>query len=212
MSAFANLNGFQIGLAMGAASMISIGPNNIMLAREGLIGGRRCLVASLVAGSYAVLVLLAFLLAPRSAGIDAIWQQALCWAGIGALTWFALQAFRTAAQRKSAIGGSDAGHESLQRCLFRVMRIVWANPLTYVELLLIPAAICQSLAGDHDRISFAAALVIMSAICCYGYAYGGSLLTRVLRGQQGIRLFDLISGILLSTVLLCMVFNLVNAA
>ncbi|WP_163881352.1 LysE family transporter [Rhizobium laguerreae] len=210
MSAFANLSGFQIGVAMGAASIISIGPNNLMLAREGLVGGRRGLVASLVAGSYTILVLLAILLAARSVTVHAIWQQALYWSGFGALTWFALQAFRTAAQRKSDIGGSDGGHESLQRCLFRVMRIVWANPLTYVELLLIPAAICQSLAGDHDRLSFAAALVIMSAICCYGYAYGGSLLARVLHGHQGIRLFDLLSGILLSVVLLCMVFNLVK--
>ena len=32
--------GFQTGLALGMASMASVGPNNLMMIREGLLRGR----------------------------------------------------------------------------------------------------------------------------------------------------------------------------
>ncbi|MGH8821915.1 MAG: hypothetical protein ACREWJ_11560, partial [Rhodoferax sp.] len=38
----------QVGLALGAASLASIGPTTLMIAHEGLTGGRKLLVASIV--------------------------------------------------------------------------------------------------------------------------------------------------------------------
>ena len=47
---------------LGAASILSIGPNNLMLVREGLMRGRVGLVASLVFSSYLVLLATVFFL------------------------------------------------------------------------------------------------------------------------------------------------------
>ncbi|MGZ2487991.1 arginine exporter protein ArgO [Rhizobium pisi] len=99
-------------------------------------------------------------------------------AGYAALSWFTLQAFRAAFARKgdAAFTGS---RETSSQCLRRVLAIIWLSSLTYVELLLVPAAIGQSMNGERERMQFAAALLVTSAICCLGYAFGGSLLARL---------------------------------
>ncbi len=43
----ANASGFQVGLALGLASMASTGPNNLMISREGLVRGRAMFVGAL---------------------------------------------------------------------------------------------------------------------------------------------------------------------
>ena len=52
----ADASGFQVGLALGLASMASIGPNNLMIIREGLLRRRAIFVASLVWGTYVALL------------------------------------------------------------------------------------------------------------------------------------------------------------
>ena len=50
MAVLAILEGsaFCAGIAMGTASILSIGPNNVILMREGIAGGRVGLVATTV--------------------------------------------------------------------------------------------------------------------------------------------------------------------
>ena len=50
-----------LGLGFGAASMLSVGPNNLMLMREGLARGRTVTVATAVWLSYLVLLLSAMI-------------------------------------------------------------------------------------------------------------------------------------------------------
>ena len=199
MTTGAELSGLQIGLAMGAASMISVGPNNLMLLREGLMRGRNGLMVGLVLGSYSLLVLLALGAAAASFSIERGWQAALCWGGLVALAWFAVQSFAAAFNRQ---GQQEAAwhRETPLACARRVLAVVWCNPLTYVELLLIPAALAQSMTGAGDRIEFAAALIAASALCCFGYAFGGSALARIVGSRKGLRMFDLASGVILAAV------------
>ncbi|WP_432420193.1 hypothetical protein [Neorhizobium galegae] len=140
--------------------------------------GRSGLMVGLVLGSYSVLVSLALAMAAASISIKQEWQTALCWGGLAALCWFAIQSFH-AAFRTSSKNTSTCPNESALACARRVLKIVWGNPLTYVELLLIPAALAQSMSGGGDRIEFAAALLLASAVCCFGSAYGGEALARI---------------------------------
>lgn len=199
MTSGVELSGLQVGLALGAASMISIGPNNLMLLREGLMRGRSGLTAGLVLASYGVLLMLALVMAAASFSVEQGWQTALCWGGLGALTWFAIQSFR-AAFRNSSENIKTWQRETAIACAARVLKIVWCNPLTYVELLLIPAALAQSMSGNGDRIEFTGALLLASAVYCFGYAYGGEALARVIRSRKSIKFFDLVSGTILAIV------------
>lgn len=202
-------NGFQVGLALGMASMASVGPNNLMMIREGLLRGRAIFVASLVWGTYVALISASYLLGGSIAGLDPAVRTALSWLGLAAVAWFALQPFRAA----SAAGGVEqrsAHAESGRSCLARVMGVVWMNPLTYVELLLVPAALGQSFAAGRARLEFVMALILMAALACYGCTLGGGLMAWLLRNRANLRIFDLISGVILTAVAVTMAAGLVS--
>jgi arginine exporter protein ArgO len=201
-------DGFQTGLALGLASVASIGPNNLMMIREGLLGGRAMFVASLVWASYLGLILVTYLLGGSLAVLGTGTRCALTWLGLGALAWFALESFRAAsAARPNVEQRHDAGESGLS-CFARVMGVVWMNPLTYVELLLVPAALCQSFAARSARLEFIVALVLAAGLACYGYALGGRVMASILRHRSSLRLFDLTSGIILSAVAASVAFGL----
>ena len=207
---FTDATGFQAGLALGVASMASIGPNNLMMIREGLLRGRVMFVASLVWGTYVVLISASYLLGGSVAGLDPIFRSVLSWLGLCAVLWFAFQAFRAAAAVR--LGGDRIiAAETGRSCMARVMGVVWMNPLTYIELLLVPAAIGQTFAVGGGRLEFFMGLILMSALCCYGYSLGGGLVASVLRTRSNLRIFDLVSGIILVAVALFMAGGLISA-
>ena len=54
------------------------------------------------------------------------------------------------------------------------------------------------------------ALVLMSALYCYGYALGGRVMALVLRNRTNLRIFDLISGLVLAGLAAAMAARLVT--
>ena len=206
---FGDTTAFQAGLALGSASMVSVGPNNLMLMREGLVRGRMGLVASLVWGSYLALIAASCLLAGSVELISPALRAILTWTGLAAISWFALLSLRAAAAA-GRVEERGRQRESGRSCLARVMAVVWLNPLTYVELLLIPAALGQSFNAPHARLQFASALVLMAALCCYAYAFGGHLIACMLRERASLRLLDFASGLILSAVALSMAASLLT--
>jgi arginine exporter protein ArgO len=209
MTPIGDIGGFQAGLALGAASMASIGPNNLMMMREGLMRGRTGFVASLVWGSYVVLIMAAYFLAGPVARLDPAMRTIFGWSGLLAMAWFAWLALRGAATAGRA-GEHIRRVESARTCVLRVMRVVWMNPLTYVELLFIPAALCQSFTARDARLQFILALILMAALCCCAYAIGGDLVAAWLSRRKALRAFDLVSGLLLSGVAISMAVTLLS--
>ncbi len=192
------------GVILGAASILSIGPNNVMLVREGLVRGRVGLVASLVFASYLVLLVTVFFLTDTITTGLLPYRSALTWLGLGAVSWFAFLSLKTACRPGARHALGDAEAETLQGCLRRVLTIVWLNPLTYIELLLIPASICESFKAPWVRLEFLTSLVVMFAIASYGYSFGSGAFAPLFKHQRSLQMFDFTSGILLAGVALYM--------
>jgi L-lysine exporter family protein LysE/ArgO len=200
---------FHLGLAAGVASIISIGPNNLMMIREGLVRGRVLLVASLVLISEGALILGSYAMASSLVTFDSQFRLALSWGGLLAIGWFAIQALRAALMPGGGILATL--NETGRSCVLRVLGVVWLNPLAYLELLLIPAAIGQSLGSDEARLHFVAGLILADIVGCYGYALGGRAVSSLLRNGLSVRLFDLASGLVLSAVALTLAAGIVHA-
>lgn len=202
----ADMGALHVGFAMGAASMISVGPNNLMLLRSG-VSGRPAAVMLVVLASYVLLVGLAVTLAGSTMRVHDDLGTVLQWGGLVALLHFSVQAFRSAiAARGAAQGEDDGGSVDLAT----VVRTVWLNPLTYLELLLIPMSLAQTMKGDVDRLAFAAALLAMSALCCIGYAYGGLLISRILKSRRLLACFDLLTGMIMAVMSLSLAASLLG--
>ncbi len=201
-------NAFQIGLALGVASILSIGPNNLMLVREGLIRGRVGLVSGVILASQGALLVVSFAAASALGNLDPLLRASLSWGGLAVICWFAYRSFCSAADPKQVEQQAD-GRESTRSCIARVLPVVWLNPLSYLEFLFIPAAIMQSFSDDGARLPFTAALLLMAAICCYLYALGGRAVVGVLRRGANVRMLDRVSGVILSVTAVVMATGLV---
>lgn len=200
---------FQLGLAAGAASIVSIGPNNLMLIREGLVGRRVALVSSLVLASESCLILASYVGASSLVVLDADVRTVLSWGGLLAICWFAC---------RSLLAASSPGRahfilpqENRGSCALRVLGVVWLNPMAYLELLLVPAAIGQSLGSDAARLDFIAGLILADVAGCYGYGFGGRAIARRLRNGLDVRFFDLASGLALAAVGITLATTMVYA-
>jgi L-lysine exporter family protein LysE/ArgO len=154
-------------------------------------------VASLVFGSYAALVSAAVFLGSSSFRPADSLSNILSWGGLLALIYFAGLSFK-AVWTHDVTGNASKDHETVLECASRVLKVVWANPLTWLELLLVPAALARSFPSDVERIFFAAALLGMSAICCFGYALFGHLVASIVTRRGYLRVFDLVSGVILT--------------
>ena len=198
------------GLTLGAASILSIGPNNLMLLREGLRGGRVGLVATLVWTDYLLLVVMAFSLTDTIALALAPLRSLLLWLGLAAVAWFATLSLRAALRAEARRNPAAIGQESRFACVCRVAAVVWLNPLTYVERLLIPAAICGTFKDPMLRIEFVVGLMIMTTVNCYGYSLASGYCSSFLRHRRTLQVFDATSGLLLSCIAIAMGIALVH--
>ena len=125
---------FASGMALGFGSVLSLGPNNLMLLREGLLRGRKWLVASAVFSSHTAMLAIACLATHWLAVLGPATQTALTWLGLLALLWFAWCSLRAALTiQKSYRDGQTRTAESPLDCLRRALAVVWLNPLTYIE-------------------------------------------------------------------------------
>ena len=138
MAALLDTGILALGFGFGAATMLSVGPTSLLLIREGLAQGRMSTVATTVWISESAVLLSAFISSNVPQWIGPSTRVWLSWCGLAALIWFAVGALRSALLNKAL--GSDRHEEALHTCLKRAFAVVWCNPLTYLELFMIPAA------------------------------------------------------------------------
>ena len=197
MSSIFGEGALAAGFALGTASILSIGPNRLMMIREGVVRGRVAVVASLVFLCEAAVLVASLLLADGIATAPSLLGPILSWLALPAIFWFAFLALRAALSLKPVgeIGG--ARRETLRACIRRVLVVVWLNPLTYVELLLIPSAVCRTFEGTGARLQFILGLVLMCALGCFGYTFGGGVCASFLKRDRALQAFDIGSGLIL---------------
>jgi threonine/homoserine/homoserine lactone efflux protein len=132
--------------------------------------------------------------------------------GLLALLWFAWCSLRAALTVQEKDRDSQARTaESPLDCLRRALAVVWLNPLTYIEFLLIPAVLCAAYSNMHSRLQFVFGLVCMTAINCYGYSLGGMVCAPLIRYRRALQIFDLASGGILTGVALILATTLMHA-
>lgn len=180
------------GLAIGATSVLSVGPNNLMMLREGVVRGRIGLVSVTVCVNSAVMILGAAAsadVAIAQAGSSV--RTALVWFGVALLGFMALKSFLTALQ--PAPSAPRAGVSDVVRAL----GVMWCNPLTYLELFFAPATVAQ-LYGGWARAGFFAGLLVTVTLGCCAYPLIGSLFGQSWVARGGARALDLASGLALT--------------
>ena len=71
------------------------------------------------------------------------------------------------------------------------------NPLVYVELCFVPAAICATFHSLSERVSFTVGLAVVSVIYCFLFSLTGRLLAPLLAAPRRLQAMDFSSGVIL---------------
>ena len=197
----------ELALALGAASMLSVGPNNLALFREGLLRGRMGLVVALISASQVGLAFLAWRAAPSVDALDPTARSVLSWGAVAVVLWFAAAAFRAGVRRCEPRPAATA--ERLSACVRRVMTMTALNPLIYLEFFFVPVAIVQGFEQPAAGARFTAMLFAMILLCNVGYVALGRLFGCVTTPHT--RRLDIASGCVLLGVAGAMTAGLVAA-
>lgn len=197
----------ELALALGAASMLSVGPNNLALFREGLLRGRMGLVVALISASQVGLAFLAWRAAPSVDALDPTARSVLSWGAVAVVLWFAAAAFRAGVRRCDPRPAATA--ERLSACVRRVMTMTALNPLIYLEFFFVPVAIIQGFEQPAAGARFTAVLFVMILLCNVGYVALGRLFGCVTTPHT--RRLDIASGCVLLGVAGAMTAGLVAA-
>lgn len=118
--------------------------------------------------------------------------------GLAAMLWFSALSLRAALGREPRLIAADGGGEPFLACLRRVAAVALVNPLMYVEFLLIPAGAGGAFKDPALRLEFTIGLVLMAALCCYGYAAGGKACAGLFQHRRAMQAFDLATAGLLA--------------
>lgn len=77
-----------------------------------------------------------------------------------------------------------------------MLAVIWCSPLTYVELVPVPADLCRTGVAAGSGFPFIAGHAVMTALVCLFHGYAGRL-TAPLVTPRANSLFDLASGLVL---------------
>ena len=184
----AMVTGFVIGLGL----ILSIGPQNLQLIRAGATQRHGLVTAT--SGFLSEIVIVLATITWLGAALDRAPQSAIVLQGLGAgfLVWCGT---RTLIHRRQGTGHPGHGGRplSLRGSVAAMLWVTWLNPLVYLEIGLVAGSV--SLGFDAGtKASFAAGLLMASAIKFYGWTALGSGLSIWLSRADRMTWFNLVSG------------------
>lgn len=211
------------GLALGLSLIIALGPQNLLVIRQ---GARREGITAVV---LVCLVSDVVLFTGGTLGVGLIVEraplllEALRWAGVVYLGWFSLAAFRAALRPGTAAvvdspapaaaqapvsGGGVAVRERVDarprrrawvRPMWAAIALTWLNPSAYLDSLVMIGSVANQYGAD-GRWWFTAGALLGSLIWFPLLGYGSRLLSGPLSSPRVWRVLNVVIGLVLAVI------------
>jgi L-lysine exporter family protein LysE/ArgO len=186
------LAGFGFGLTL----MLSLGPRNTHLIRQGLSRNFALTTATTGYLSDVVLVLASL------AGVGSLIAGApglvrlLGWLGAGFLAFCGARGL-IAAIRAPAVSMVGARQPTWARAAATMLAVTWANPLYYIQVLIPFGWLSTRFDSAHGAQLFGAGMLIASFARFYGYTFAATRLSRFFGRPGALRAFEMAAAGLL---------------
>ena len=211
------------GLALGLSLIIALGPQNLLVIRQ---GARREGITAVV---LVCLISDVVLFTGGTLGVGLIVEraplllEALRWAGVVYLGWFSLAAFWAALrpgaatvvdssapahEQASASGGGVAVRERVEarprrrawvRPMWAAIALTWLNPSAYLDSLVMIGSVANQYGAD-GRWWFTAGALLGSLIWFPLLGYGSRLLSGPLSSPRVWRVLNVVIGLVLAVI------------
>ena len=134
------------GLALGAAMILPLGPQNAFVMNQGIRRQYHIMIALLCAISDLVLIC-AGIFGGSALLMQSPWLLALVtWGGVAFLLWYGFGAFKTAMSSNIELASAEVMKQGRWKIIATMLAVTWLNPHVYLDTFVV----LGSLGGQLD--------------------------------------------------------------
>jgi L-lysine exporter family protein LysE/ArgO len=199
---------FIEGYITGTCLIIAIGPQNLLVLKQGIQKNYTYSTALGFALCDAILILLGV------AGLGSIFSSnetllfSAKWGGAIFLTWYGYRSIHSAfSSRKLNIDSSEGPKKpSLKETLFLILALSFLNPHAYLDTVVLLGSIGCNF-PEIERPYFAIGGISASFIWFFSLAFGAKLLRPLFEKPLAWKVLDIITALLLWSIAIALVFH-----
>ncbi|UTJ48170.1 arginine exporter ArgO [Atlantibacter subterranea] len=184
------------GLALGAAMILPLGPQNAFVMSQGIRRQYHLMIALLCAISDLALIC-AGIFGGSAILMQSPWLLALVtWGGVGFLLWYGWGAFRTAMSHNIELANAEVMRQGRMRIIGTLLAVTWLNPHVYLDTFVVLGSLGSQLAEGPKR-AFALGTVSASFLWFFGLALLAAWLAPRLRTAKAQRIINGVVGLVM---------------
>lgn len=181
------------GLALGAALILPLGPQNAFVMNQGVRRQYHLMTASLCTLSDILLICAGIFGGSALLSQSPLLLMLITWAGVAFLLWYGWGALRTAFSGNIDLAAAEVMKQGRWRIVATMMAVTWLNPHVYLDTFVVLGSLGGQMTQEA-RPWFALGSVSASLIWFYGLALLAAWLSPLLRTRKAQRLINLLVG------------------
>ncbi len=184
------------GLALGAAMILPLGPQNAFVMNQGIRRQYHLMIASLCALSDLVLIC-GGIFGGSAVLTKSPWLlAAVTWGGVAFLLWYGWGALRTAMSSSVELASAEVMKQGRWRIIATMLAVTWLNPHVYLDTFVVLGSLGGQLAEESKR-WFALGTISASILWFYGLAILAAWLAPRLRTVKAQRIINAVVGLVM---------------
>lgn len=182
------------GLALGAALILPLGPQNAFVMNQGIKRHYHLMTATLCTLSDIALICGGIFGGSALLHQSPLLLTLITWAGVAFLLWYGWGALRSAWRGGIALEQDSALKQGRWRIVATMLAVTWLNPHVYLDTFVVLGSLGSQLPSAGARRWFALGTVSASVIWFYGLALLAAWLSPRLRTARAQRIINLLVG------------------
>jgi len=182
------------GLALGAALILPLGPQNAFVMNQGIKRHYHLMTATLCTLSDIALICGGIFGGSALLHQSPLLLTLITWAGVAFLLWYGWGALRSAWRGGIALEQDSTLKQGRWRIIATMLAVTWLNPHVYLDTFVVLGSLGGQLPSADARRWFALGTVSASVIWFYGLALLAAWLSPRLRTARAQRIINLLVG------------------
>ncbi|MFH8135521.1 arginine exporter ArgO [Pantoea osteomyelitidis] len=189
------------GLALGAALILPLGPQNAFVMNQGVRRQYHLMTASLCTLSDVVLICAGIFGGSALLNQSPVLLMLITWAGVAFLLWYGWGALRTAFSGNVDLAAAEVMKQGRWRIVATMMAVTWLNPHVYLDTFVVLGSLGGQMPQEARR-WFALGSASASFLWFFGLALLAAWLSPLLRTAKAQRVINLLVGIVMWVIAL----------
>ena len=184
------------GVALGAALILPLGPQNAFVMNQGIRRQYHLMTAALCTLSDVALICAGIFGGSALLNQSPLLLSLVTWGGVAFLLWYGLGALRTAFSGDVDLSAATGLRQSRWRIFLTLMAVTWLNPHVYLDTFVVLGSLGGQLPEEARR-WFAFGTISASVIWFFGLALLAAWLAPRLNTPRAQRIVNLLVGLVM---------------